>query len=82
MPPIMGAVAFVMAEFTQIPYLTIVTVATGPIILYYITLMAFIHFEAKKHIHRANEGSSHPLRPDRLLQRGGGTSSSPSWSSS
>lgn len=38
-----------MAEFTQIPYLTIVTVATGPIILYYITLMAFIHFEAKKH---------------------------------
>lgn len=49
MPPIMGAVAFLMAEFTQIPYLTIVTVATGPIILYYITLMAFIHFEAKKH---------------------------------
>ena len=45
----MGAVAFLMAEFTQIPYLTIVTVATGPIILYYITLMAFIHFEAKKH---------------------------------
>ena len=49
MPPIMGAVAFLMAEFTQIPYITIVTVATGPIILYYITLMAFIHFEAKKH---------------------------------
>ena len=49
MPPIMGAVAFLMAEFTQIPYLTIVTVATGPIILYYITLMAFIHFEAQKH---------------------------------
>ena len=49
MPSIMGAVAFLMAEFTQIPYLTIVTVATGPIILYYITLMAFIHFEAKKH---------------------------------
>ena len=48
MPPIMGAVAFLMAEFTQIPYMTIVTVATGPIILYYITLMAFIHFEAKK----------------------------------
>ena len=48
MPPIMGAVAFLMAEFTQIPYMTIVMVATGPIILYYITLMAFIHFEAKK----------------------------------
>lgn len=49
MPPIMGAVAFLMAEFTQIPYLTIVAVATGPIVLYYVTLIAFIHFEAKKY---------------------------------
>ncbi len=48
MPPIMGAVAFIMVEFTQIPYLTIVTVATIPIILYFITVFAFIHFEAKK----------------------------------
>lgn len=49
MPPIMGAVAFIMVEFTQIPYLTIVSVATIPIILYFITVGAFIHFEAKKH---------------------------------
>jgi len=48
MPPIMGAVAFLMVEFTQIPYLTIISVAAIPIILYYITLFAFIHFEAKK----------------------------------
>ncbi len=48
MPPIMGAIAFLMVEFTQIPYLTIISVATIPIILYYITLFAFIHFEAKK----------------------------------
>jgi TRAP transporter 4TM/12TM fusion protein len=48
MPPIMGAVAFIMVEFTQIPYLTIVTVATIPIILYFITVFSFIHFEAKK----------------------------------
>ncbi|TET82015.1 MAG: TRAP transporter large permease subunit [Desulfobacteraceae bacterium] len=46
MPPIMGAVAFIMVEFTQIPYLTIVTVATTPIILYFITVFSFIHFEA------------------------------------
>lgn len=48
MPPIMGAVAFIMVEFTQIPYLTIVAVAMAPIILYFITVGAFIHFEAKR----------------------------------
>ncbi len=48
MPPIMGAVAFIMVEFTQIPYLKIVAVATAPILLYFITLLTFIHFEAKK----------------------------------
>jgi TRAP transporter 4TM/12TM fusion protein len=48
MPPIMGAVAFIMVEFTQIPYLTIVTVAMVPITLYMITVGCFIHFEAKK----------------------------------
>ena len=48
MPPIMGAVAFIMVEFTQIPYLTIVKVATPPILLYMLTVYTFIHFQAKK----------------------------------
>jgi TRAP transporter 4TM/12TM fusion protein len=48
MPPIMGAVAFIMVELTQIPYFTIVAVATAPIILYFITVFMFVHFEAKK----------------------------------
>jgi TRAP transporter 4TM/12TM fusion protein len=48
MPPIMGAVAFIMVEFTQIPYLNIVTVASVPILLYFITVGCFVHFEAKK----------------------------------
>ncbi len=48
MPPVMGAVAFIMVELTQIPYLTIITVAALPIILYYITLYTFVHIEAKK----------------------------------
>jgi len=48
MPPIMGAVAFIMAEFTQIPYLKIVAVAVLPILLYFITLYAFVHIEARK----------------------------------
>ena len=58
MPPIMGAVAFIMVEFTQIPYLTIVTVATVPIILYFITLGTFIHFEARKEGIGINENRS------------------------
>ena len=48
MPPVMGAVAFIMVELTQIPYLTIIAVATVPILLYYITLYVFVHIEAKK----------------------------------
>lgn len=48
MPPIMGAVAFIMAEFTQIPYLKIVGVAVLPILLYFATLYTFVHIEARK----------------------------------
>lgn len=48
MPPLMGAVAFIMAEFTQIPYLKIVGVAVLPILLYFATLYAFVHIEARK----------------------------------
>lgn len=47
-PPIMGAVAFLMVEFTQISYIKIIACATVPIILYYVTIIAFIHFEASK----------------------------------
>ncbi len=48
MPPIMGAIAFLMSEFTQIPYITIATVAATPIVLYFATVFLFIHFEARK----------------------------------
>jgi len=48
MPPIMGAGAFLMAEFTNTSYLTIIKVALVPAIMYYITVLCFVHFEAKK----------------------------------
>jgi TRAP transporter 4TM/12TM fusion protein len=48
MPPIMGAGAFLMAEFTSTSYLTIIKIAIVPALLYYLTLLAFVHFEAKK----------------------------------
>jgi TRAP transporter 4TM/12TM fusion protein len=49
MPPIMGAGAFLMAEYTNTSYLDIIRVALVPAILYYMTVLLFVHFEAKKH---------------------------------
>ncbi len=48
MPPIMGAGAFLMAEFTNTSYLTIIKVALVPAIMYYLTVLLFVHFEAQK----------------------------------
>jgi len=48
MPPIMGAGAFLMAEFTSTSYLTIIKVAFVPAVMYYLTVLLFVHFEAKK----------------------------------
>ncbi|MDX1267007.1 MAG: TRAP transporter permease [Oceanisphaera sp.] len=48
MPPIMGAGAFIMSQWTQIPYLTIVGVAIIPAILYFISVAFFVHLRAKK----------------------------------
>ena len=46
MPPVMGAAAFVMSEFTGIPYITICLYAMIPALLYYMALFMSIHFEA------------------------------------
>ena len=48
MPPIMGAGAFLMAEFTNTSYLTIIKVALVPAVMYYLTVLFFVHYEAKK----------------------------------
>jgi TRAP transporter 4TM/12TM fusion protein len=48
MPPIMGAGAFLMAEFTNTSYLTIIKVALVPAVMYYLTVLVFVHYEAKK----------------------------------
>jgi TRAP transporter 4TM/12TM fusion protein len=48
MPPIMGAGAFLMAEFTNTSYLHIIKIAIVPAVLYYICVLFFVHFEAKK----------------------------------
>jgi len=46
MPPVMGAAAFVMAEFTDTPYLTVCKHALLPAVLYFLSVFMAIHFEA------------------------------------
>lgn len=49
MPPIMGAGAFVMASFTQVPYQHIVMVAALPALLYFLSVAFFVRIEARRH---------------------------------
>ncbi|MEY4013908.1 MAG: hypothetical protein RLZZ290_772 [Pseudomonadota bacterium] len=48
MPPIMGAAAFVMAEFLGASYLEVATYALIPAVLYYLAVFFAVHFEAKR----------------------------------
>jgi TRAP transporter 4TM/12TM fusion protein len=49
MPPIMGAAAFVMAEFLAVPYAQITIWAIVPALLYYLSVFFAVHFEAKRY---------------------------------
>jgi TRAP transporter 4TM/12TM fusion protein len=48
MPPIMGAAAFVMADYLNVPYLAVVKAAILPAIIYYLAVFAFVHFYTLK----------------------------------
>ncbi|MCL2336599.1 MAG: TRAP transporter fused permease subunit [Firmicutes bacterium] len=48
MPPFLGAAAFVMADYLQVPYSVIISAAVIPAILYYLALIFAIDFEAQK----------------------------------
>ncbi len=48
MPPIMGAAAFIMAEFLNIPYIEIAYAAAIPACLYFFGIFIEVHFEAKR----------------------------------
>lgn len=49
MPPVMGAAAFLMAEFVGVPYIEVVKAAVIPALLYYIGVWLGVHYEAKKY---------------------------------
>ena len=46
MPPIMGAAAFLMADFINIPYSQVALAALGPALLYYISVFIQVHLVA------------------------------------
>jgi TRAP transporter 4TM/12TM fusion protein len=48
MPPVMGAAAFLMAEFIGVPYVEIAKAAAIPAVLYFTGIWVVVHFEAKK----------------------------------
>ena len=46
MPPVMGAGAFIMAQFLGVPYIQVAVAAIVPALLYYFAVMVQVHFEA------------------------------------
>ncbi len=68
MPPIMGAGAFIMSQWTQIPYLTIVGVAIIPSFMYFLSVGFFVHLRAKKMGLKPMEDADIPRIVDVLKQ--------------
>jgi TRAP transporter 4TM/12TM fusion protein len=48
MPPVMGAAAFVMAEFLAVSYFQVTVWAAIPALLYYVSVFFAVHFVAKR----------------------------------
>jgi TRAP transporter 4TM/12TM fusion protein len=47
-PPVLGAAAFLIAEFLKISYLEVIKMATIPTLLYYFSLFLMVEFDARK----------------------------------
>jgi TRAP transporter 4TM/12TM fusion protein len=70
MPPIMGAAAFVMAEFLQVGYGQVIIWAFIPALLYYLACFSAVHFEAKRHGIMGLPRSELPSLPRVMAERG------------
>ena len=47
-PPIMGAASFLMAEYLEVPYTTIVIAALVPALMHYVGVISIVHFTARR----------------------------------
>lgn len=70
MPPVMGAAAFLMAEFVGVPYVEIVKAAVIPAALYFIGVWLGVHFEAKRNDLKGIPRSELPKFREILRERG------------
>ncbi|MBS1237468.1 MAG: transporter, fusion protein, partial [Deltaproteobacteria bacterium] len=70
MPPIMGAAAFIMAEFLNVPYLDIAKAAAIPACLYFFGVFMEVHFEAKRCNLRGLSRDELPKFGDVMRERG------------
>jgi TRAP transporter 4TM/12TM fusion protein len=70
MPPIMGAAAFVMAEFLAVPYAQVALWALIPALLYYLAVFSAVHFEAKRYKLAGVPASELPGFGNVMLARG------------
>ena len=70
MPPVMGAGAFVMAEFLAVPYAQVALWALIPALLYYVAVFFAVHFEAKRYGLHGVPRNELPRLPRVLRERG------------
>lgn len=61
MPPVMGAGAFIMASYTQIPYIDIIAIAALPALLYFLSVGFYVRVEAMRSHAHAVELDTRPL---------------------
>lgn len=69
-PPVMGAVAFILAEFMGISYWDVVKAAAVPAVIYFVSVLAMVHFRSCKLnlVPKIREGQ--PTVGEALRQRG------------
>ncbi|MDA2934856.1 TRAP transporter fused permease subunit [Acidobacteria bacterium AH-259-D05] len=69
-PPLMGAGAFLIAEFLNVPYVMVAKAAVLPALLYFLSLMAVVYFTAWRQDLRVQADESLPSLSKTLLQYG------------
>jgi len=70
MPPVMGAAAFVIAEFLNLPYLMVALAAIFPALIYFFSIFVMVHFEARRKGLTTIDRSELPILKEEL-KRGG-----------
>ncbi len=70
MPPIMGAAAFLMAEFIGVPYIDVVKAAAIPAVLYYAGVWIGVHLESKKNGLKGIPRNELPKFTELFVERG------------